>query len=195
VSLSHSLLPITGRGSALICPGPGGLRTRCRVRSSLVGYGPGMRTADVTTLVDYLYWARDRVLDAAAQLPAAVFVATETVTSRDLRSTLVHELDVEWSWRQRLRASAAEPSNDEADLQPPTTRRWSHFASTGSGTSRRCGGGWRRSPMTTSAARLGRSAPIVWQCGFTWSTLWSTASRSSATRLCYSGARATRPAP
>jgi uncharacterized damage-inducible protein DinB len=77
-----------------------------------------MRTADVTTLVDYLYWARDRVLDAAAQLSAEAFVATETVTSRDLRSTLVHELDVEWSWRQRLRATAAEPFDDDAELQP-----------------------------------------------------------------------------
>jgi uncharacterized damage-inducible protein DinB len=71
-----------------------------------------MRQADVETLFDYLYWIRDRVLAAAAELEPDAFVSAERVTSRDLRGTLVHELDVEMSWRARLLG------NEESELDP-----------------------------------------------------------------------------
>jgi uncharacterized damage-inducible protein DinB len=58
---------------------------------------------DVQIQIDYLYWIRDRILTAAAELSTDEFCAPETVTTRSLRATLVHELDVEWSWRERLR--------------------------------------------------------------------------------------------
>jgi len=64
-----------------------------------------MQTTDIQSLFDYLYWRRDRVLAGADALGAAAFVATAGVASRDLRGTLVHELDVERSWRLRLQGT------------------------------------------------------------------------------------------
>ena len=74
-----------------------------------------MQKADIESLVDYMYWVNRWLLDAAARLPTADFVKTDAVTTRNLRATLVHELDVEWSWRLRLQGRADE---DEAELRP-----------------------------------------------------------------------------
>jgi uncharacterized damage-inducible protein DinB len=76
-----------------------------------------MRVSDATTLFDYLYWVRDTVLTAAAQLDDAAFTSAESVTNRDLRDTLVHELDVQWSWRERLRGADWEEWGPDAELQ------------------------------------------------------------------------------
>ena len=76
-----------------------------------------MRTTDAATLLDHLYWIRDRVLAAAASLDASAFTAADTVTSRNLRDTLVHELDVQWSWRERLRGADWEEWGQDAELR------------------------------------------------------------------------------
>jgi uncharacterized damage-inducible protein DinB len=77
-----------------------------------------MQKDDVEVLVDYLYWMRDRVLTAAERLEHAWFVSPETVTTRDLRATLVHELDVEWSWRERLSGAPSESWGPDVELKP-----------------------------------------------------------------------------
>jgi uncharacterized damage-inducible protein DinB len=74
-----------------------------------------MRKAEVLTLFDYLYWVNARLLDAAERMEPSAFVAPSGATTRDLRATLVHELDVEWSWRLSLMGRLDE---DEADLRP-----------------------------------------------------------------------------
>jgi uncharacterized damage-inducible protein DinB len=74
-----------------------------------------MRKTNVVLLFDYMYWANSRLLDRADRLSAEEFLASSTVTTRDLRTTLVHELDVEWSWRLRLTGQSEE---DEGELQP-----------------------------------------------------------------------------
>lgn len=73
-----------------------------------------MRMAEMRTLVDYMYWANHRLLDHAARLTPGQFTAAAP-TTRDLRATLVHELDVEWSWRLKIQGRDDE---DEGELRP-----------------------------------------------------------------------------
>ena len=74
-----------------------------------------MRKPEITTLFDHMYWVNGRLLDATERLGSSAFVAAPAGTTRDLRATLVHELDVEWSWRLNLQGRLSE---DEADLRP-----------------------------------------------------------------------------
>jgi uncharacterized damage-inducible protein DinB len=76
-----------------------------------------MRTSDATTLFEHLYWVRDAVLRAADGLSADEFTSTDTVTNRDLRATLVHELDVQWSWRERLKGADWDEWGPDAELR------------------------------------------------------------------------------
>jgi uncharacterized damage-inducible protein DinB len=67
-----------------------------------------MRTADIQSLFDFTYWADRRMLQAAAAIPEADFTGPSGSTYRNLRGTLVHTLDVEMSWRRRLRGEPKE---------------------------------------------------------------------------------------
>ena len=64
-----------------------------------------MRPTDIAQLFEYLYWIRDRAIARAAELAPTAYVDASTVAYRDLRGTLVHELDVERSWRLRLQGA------------------------------------------------------------------------------------------
>jgi uncharacterized damage-inducible protein DinB len=72
----------------------------------------------IEPLFDYLYWRRDRCLGRAAELPPEAFISGADAASRDLRSTLVHELDVEWSWRIRLQGRPPEDWAEDKTLLP-----------------------------------------------------------------------------
>ncbi len=74
-----------------------------------------MRKDDVSVLFDYMYWVNHRLLDRAGRLTSEGFVESAAVTTRNLRATFVHELDVEWSWRENLRGRVGD---DDAELDP-----------------------------------------------------------------------------
>jgi uncharacterized damage-inducible protein DinB len=77
-----------------------------------------MDIADARFLIDHLYWMRDRVLTRADE-PDVALTDPAPPTTRDLRATLVHELDVEWSWRVRVqRDDPTVFSPDDEELDP-----------------------------------------------------------------------------
>ncbi|MDP9223549.1 MAG: DinB family protein [Actinomycetota bacterium] len=67
-----------------------------------------MRKQDILTLFGFTYWANRQLLSATREVSVEQFTAPSTITYRDLRGTLVHTLDVEWSWRIRLRGEQPE---------------------------------------------------------------------------------------
>ena len=90
-----------------------------------------MRASEISLFVDYLAWVNRRLLDAAERLGSDAFIATSGETVRDLRATLVHELDVEWSWRMVLEGrpeaewgSAQELRPDDFHDLPALRARW-----------------------------------------------------------------------
>jgi uncharacterized damage-inducible protein DinB len=70
---------------------------------------------DVRLLFDYSYWATREILRTARELTTEQFVADTGRPYQSLRGTLVNSLDVERSWRRRLRG---EP-RDRWDIDLP----------------------------------------------------------------------------
>ena len=60
-----------------------------------------MDLSDLKTLLDYHYWARDRVLDAASALPPEQFTRDLGSSFKSVRETLVHTYSAEWAWCSR----------------------------------------------------------------------------------------------
>ena len=64
-----------------------------------------MHVADVRRLYAYSCWMNDRILDAASRVTPEQYVAATELTPRNLQDNLIHILDVEWSWRERVRGA------------------------------------------------------------------------------------------
>ena len=60
-----------------------------------------MNLQDVRTLVDYHYWARDRVLDAVERIEPAQFTKPLGNSFSSIRDTLVHVYWADWLWGER----------------------------------------------------------------------------------------------
>jgi uncharacterized damage-inducible protein DinB len=57
-----------------------------------------MTLDDVRTLVDYHYWARDRLLDALVPLTSDQFTRDLSSSFPSVRDTLVHLYTADWGW-------------------------------------------------------------------------------------------------
>jgi uncharacterized damage-inducible protein DinB len=85
-----------------------------------------MTPADLRLLVDYHYWARDRVLDAAAALTPEQYSRDLASSFRSVRETLVHLYSADWVWCERWHG--ASPTAHVADRFPDVDslrRTWS----------------------------------------------------------------------
>lgn len=76
-----------------------------------------MTHADLTTLLDFHYWARDRVLDAAALLSPEQYTRDLGNSFPSVRDTLVHLYSAEWNWYQRWNGTS--PTSMLDPLQYP----------------------------------------------------------------------------
>jgi uncharacterized damage-inducible protein DinB len=65
-----------------------------------------MDLAYLRLLLDYHYWARDRVLDAAAALTPEQYTRDLGSSFRSVRDTLAHLYSGEWAWYQRWQGAS-----------------------------------------------------------------------------------------
>jgi uncharacterized damage-inducible protein DinB len=78
-----------------------------------------VRREEIGQQIDYLFWVRDRILEAASGLTPSEFRSIETVTNRSLRATLAHQVECEWAWRIRL-SGGSFPDGDVLPTDFPT---------------------------------------------------------------------------
>ena len=75
-----------------------------------------MNVDDLRTLLDYHYWARDRVLDAVAPLTAEQFTRDVGNSFKSIRDTLVHTAGAEGLWYLRWTGQSPTALPDPTDF-------------------------------------------------------------------------------
>jgi uncharacterized damage-inducible protein DinB len=75
-----------------------------------------MKKQDMQMLYAYNRWANARILEAAATISEAQFLAATPFAPGGLRATLVHTLFAEWIWRQRWLGTASSAPWQPADF-------------------------------------------------------------------------------
>jgi uncharacterized damage-inducible protein DinB len=60
-----------------------------------------MTLDDLRTLLDYHYWARDRLLEALETVPSDQFMRDLGSSFKSIRDTAAHLYGAEWAWYQR----------------------------------------------------------------------------------------------
>ena len=88
-----------------------------------------MTLTDLQTLVDYHYWARDRLLDAIEPLNAEQWRRDLGSSFKSIHETVAHIYAAEWAWHQRWQGNSptalfpAEKLPDVASVR----RAWSEL--------------------------------------------------------------------
>lgn len=88
-----------------------------------------MTLQDLKTLLDFHYWARDRMLEALEPLTPEQFTRDQGNSFRSIRDTAAHIYAAEWIWYSRWRGTSP-TSLLSSDLFPdvPTLRQsWSEL--------------------------------------------------------------------
>ena len=81
---------------------------------------------DIRALLDYHYWARDRVLAAVEPLSAEQLTRDTGSSFRSIRDTLVHIYAAEWAWHSRWNGVSPTALLDAAEFPDVETirQRW-----------------------------------------------------------------------
>ena len=90
-----------------------------------------MTRQDALTLVDYHYWARERMLEAVDALTPEQYTKDLGSSFKSVRDTVVHTFGAEWNWYQRwvgksptaMPEPAAFPDRGDAVRAPPGKHR------------------------------------------------------------------------
>ncbi len=85
-----------------------------------------MQVQDLRILFEYNYWARDRILAAAARLEDVQWTGPAPFGPDSLRGVLIHAYDTECSWRMRCQYGGGTVSTPEAAFPTPASlaERW-----------------------------------------------------------------------
>jgi len=85
-----------------------------------------MHRHDLQNLVDFNYWARDRVLEAVAGLDAERYTRDLGSSFTSVRDTLVHIYSSEWVWYSRWQGMSptTRPSTDDFPDVPSLVAAW-----------------------------------------------------------------------
>jgi uncharacterized damage-inducible protein DinB len=75
-----------------------------------------MNIQDIRDMYDYNYWANHRLLGVAEKVTPEQFVAPSSHSFSSLQGTLVHTLDVEFSWRLVLQGQGFPPEMKADDF-------------------------------------------------------------------------------
>ena len=86
-----------------------------------------MTHEELTVLLDYHYWARDRLLDAVDRLGAEEFHRDLGNSFGSIRDTLVHLVSAEWIWCSRWegRGPSVHLDAEDFDTAQDIRVRWS----------------------------------------------------------------------
>ena len=82
-----------------------------------------MSLDDLITMLDYHYWARDRMLDAVEGLPPEQYARDLGSSFKSIRETVVHMYAAEWAWYSRWQGTSpaalltSEPYPDVASIR------------------------------------------------------------------------------
>jgi uncharacterized damage-inducible protein DinB len=92
----------------------------------MMGATTTMTRADIITLLDFHYWARDRMLDALDALSAEQFTRDLGSSFRSVRDTAAHIYAADWIWYQRWQGASptALVSSDQFPDVDTLRRTW-----------------------------------------------------------------------